>query len=170
MSTRAIIWFQNNASDANEHGTFVYAHDGGDPRFVLQDLKEAHDRARTPRPSKVHPNSYYDDSWKLGRAGYSASMLCGVDPPNYQVDTHWLLSGGQFYADVEYVYIVTAEVVDRQWTWFVEVRVPGVEFSYHPVLENTRVLHRRQPVEKLARRHRKQTNRRRRTVAAEGVP
>jgi hypothetical protein len=47
MSTRAIIWFKATESDANEHGTFIYAHDGGEPRFVLKDLLEAHNRART---------------------------------------------------------------------------------------------------------------------------
>src|SRR4051812_26301174 len=67
VSTRAIIWFQPNESDANEHGTWIYAHDGGDPRFVLGDLLDAHDRARTPRQSKVWPESSYDDSWKIGR-------------------------------------------------------------------------------------------------------
>jgi hypothetical protein len=170
MSTRAIVWFQNNDSDANEHGTFVYTHDGGDPRFVIQDLKEAHDRARTPRPSKIHPDSYYDDSWKLGRSGYSASLLCGVDPPNFQADTYWLTSGGQFYADLEWIYIVTAEVGDRQWTWFVEVRVPEAEYSYRPILENTRVRHRRQPIEKLARLYVKRTKRRRQAIAAGGGP
>ncbi len=146
MSTRAIIWFEPNESDANEHGTWVYSHDGGDPRFVLKDLLEAHDRARAPRPSKVHPGSAYDDSWKIGRPGYSASMLCGVDPPNFQVDTHWLTSGGQFYGDIEFLYLVSAEVVDGDRTWLVEVRVPKVAFWDDPVLANTRVRHRRRPI------------------------
>ncbi len=146
MSTRAMIWFQPNENDANEHGTWVYSHDGGDPRFVLKDLREAHDRARTPRPSKIHPGSSYDDSWKIGRPGYSASMLCGVDPPNFQVDTHWLTSGGQFYGDIEWLYLVTAEVVDGAWTWLVEVRVPKPSFWDDPVLANTRVRHRRRPI------------------------
>ena len=107
-------------------------HDGGDPRFVLKDLLEAHDRARAPRPSKVHPGSSYDDSWKIGRPGYTASMLCGVDPPNFQVDTHWLTSGGQFYGDIEFLYLVTAEVVDGKLTWLVEVRVPKAELLGQP--------------------------------------
>ena len=146
MSTRAIIWFQPNENDANEHGTWVYSHDGGDPHFVLKDLLQAHDRARTPRPSKVHPGSFFDDSWKIGRPGYSAAMLCGVDPPNFQVDTHWLTSGGQFYGDIEFLYLVTSEDVDGKLTWLVEVRVPKVAFWDNPVLSNTRVRHRNRPI------------------------
>jgi hypothetical protein len=153
MSTRAIVWFTATEGDANEHGTWVYTHDGGDPRFVLKDLLEAHDRARTPRRSKVWPDSSYDDSWKIGRPGYSASMLCGVDPPNFQVDTHWLTSGGQFYGDIEWLYLVTAEVFDGKLTWLVEVRVPKASFWDKPILSNTRVKHRRQPIEKLARQY-----------------
>ncbi len=141
-----MIWFQGNENDANEHGTWVYSHDGGDPRFVLNDLLEAHDRARAPRPSKVHPGSSYDDSWKIGRPGYSASMLCGVDPPNFQMDTHWLTSGGQFYGDIEFLYLVTAEVREGAWTWIVEVRVPKPSFWDNPILINTRVRHRRRPI------------------------
>jgi hypothetical protein len=117
MGCRAIIWFRGNGSDGNKHGTFVYAHDGGDPASVLRDLKESHDRARTPRPSTIFPDSFYDDSWKLGRPGYCASLLCGVDAPNFQVDTYWIISGGRFYSDLEYIYVVTGEVVDRRWTW-----------------------------------------------------
>jgi hypothetical protein len=146
VSTRAIIWFRGNENDANESGTWVFSHDGGDPRFVLKDLLEAHDRARTPRPSKGHPGSFYDDSWKIGRPGYSASILCGVDPPNFQMDTHWLTSGGQFYGDIEFLYLVTAEVVDGKLTWLVEVRVPKVAFWDDPVLANTRVRHRKRPI------------------------
>jgi hypothetical protein len=149
MSTRAIIWFKPTESDANEHGTWVYSHDGGDPRFVLKDLKEAHDRARAPRRSKVWPESSYDDGWKIGRPGYAASMLCGVDPPSFQVDTYWLTSGGQFYGDIEWLYLVTAEVVDGKPTWLVEVRVPKPSFWDKPTLANTRVRHRRQSIERL---------------------
>jgi hypothetical protein len=149
MGTRAIIWFKGNNTDGNEHGTFIYTHDGGDPRFVLRDLKEAHDRARTPRPSKLFPDSSYDDSWKLGRPGYSASMLCGVDPPNFGVDTYWITSGERFYADLEWIYLVTDAVVGKKMTWLVEVRVPKVEFWSVPILANTRVYHRRQPIEAL---------------------
>jgi hypothetical protein len=169
MGCRAMIWFQGNESDGNEHGTFVFAHDGGDPRFVLKDLKEAHDRARTPRPSKIWPDSSYDDSWKIGRPGYSASMLCGVDPPNFQVDTYWLTSGGRFYGDLEWLYVVTAEVVERQWTWNVEVRRPTIGFWAEPTLANTRVRHRRQSIEKLANRYPDRTPSRRRAVVAGGV-
>lgn len=153
MSTRAIIWFRPTESDANEHGTWVYSHDGGDPRFVLKDLLEAHDRATTPRRSKVWLESYYDDSWKVGRPGYAASMLCGVDPPNFQVDTYWLTSGGQFYGDIEWLYLVTAGVVDGKPTWLVEVRVPRPSFWGDPVLGNTRVRHRKQTIQRLARQY-----------------
>lgn len=146
LSTRAIIWFQGNENDANENGTWVYAHDGGDPRFVLKDLLDAHERARTSRPSKVHFGSSYDDSWKIGRPGYSASYLCGVDPPNFQMDTYWLTSGGQFYGDIEWLYVVTSEVVDGKLTWLVEVRVPKPSFWDDPILANTRVRHRRRPI------------------------
>jgi hypothetical protein len=164
VSTRAIIWFRANENDANEHGTWVYSHDGGDPRFVVKDLLEAHDRARTPRQSKVWPESFYDDSWKIGRPGYSASMLCGVDPPNFQVDTYWLTSNGQFYADIEWLYLVSAEVVDGTTTWLVEVRVPKVEFWDQPILKNTRVHHRKQPIDRLTRRYLEQPTRRRQAV------
>jgi hypothetical protein len=170
MGTRAMIWFQGNNSDGNEHGVFIYAHNGGDPRFVLKDLKEAHDRARTPRPSKVWLDSSYDDSWKIGRPGYSASMLCGVDPSNFQVDTYWLTSGERFYADLEWIYLVTSEVFERQWTWKVEVRVPKVEFWDEPILANTRVRHRRQPIETLAGRYFERRKPRRQAVAAPGGP
>ena len=146
VSTRAIIWFKATENDANENGTWVYSHDGGDPRFVLQDLLESHDRSRISRQSKVHPGSSFDDRWKIGRPGYSDSLLCGVDPPNVQVDTHWLTSGRQFYGDIEFLYLVTAEVVDGAWTWLVEVRVPKVAFWDNPVLSNTRVLHRKRPI------------------------
>jgi hypothetical protein len=146
MSTRAIIWFRATKSDANEHGTWVYSHDGGEPRFVLKDLLEAHNRATTPRQSKVWPESFYDDSWKIGRPGYSASMLCGVDPPNFQVDTYWLTSGGQFYGDLEWIYVVTAEVVDGVLTWMVEVRVPKPSFDDSPILSNTRVKQRKRSI------------------------
>jgi hypothetical protein len=146
LSTRAIIWFKATENDANESGTWIYSHDGGDPRFVLKDLLEAHDRARAPRRSKVWPESSYDDSWKIGRPGYAASILCGVDPPNFQVDTYWLTSGGQFYADIEWLYLVTAEVLDGGWTWLVEVRVPKPSFCDQPILANTRVRHRRRPI------------------------
>jgi hypothetical protein len=164
LSTRAVIWFKSNDdySDGNEHGTWVYSHDGGDPRFVLKDLKEAHDRARTPRQSKLWPESFYDDSWKIGRPGYSASMLCGVDPPNFQVDTYWLTSGGQFYGDIEWLYLVSAEVVENKWTWCVEVRVPKPSFWNQPTLANTRVRHRKQPIEKLVRDLGKKTTSRKR--------
>ena len=155
MSTRASIWFQANESDANEHGTFIYSHDGGEPRFMLKDLLEAYDRATTPRQSKLWPESFYDDSWKIGRPGYSASFLCGVDPPNFQVDTYWLTSGGQFYGDIEWLYLVTAEVVDGKPTWLVEVRVPKPSFWDKPILSNTRVKHRRQPIRSLAQRYEK---------------
>jgi hypothetical protein len=146
LSTRAIIWFKATENDGNEHGTWVYSHDGGEPRFVLKDLLEAHDRATTPRQSKLWSASYYDDSWKIGRPGYSASMLCGVDPPNFQVDTFWLTSGGQFYGDLEWIYVVTAEVVDGKLTWLVEVRVPKPSFDESPILANTRVKYRRRPI------------------------
>ena len=168
MGCRAIIWFQGNESDGNEHGTFVFAHDGGDPRFVLKDLKEAHDRARTLRPSKLWPDSFYDDSWKIGRPGYSASMLCGVDPPNFQVDTNWITSNGRFYGDLDWLYVVTAEVVDRQWTWNVEVRVPRPGFWDEPTLANTRVRHRRQPIEKLAGQYRTRIKRKSRADVVAG--
>jgi hypothetical protein len=149
MSTRAIIWFKATESDANEFGTWVYSHDGGEPRFVLKDLLEAHDRATTPRQSKVWPESFYDDSWKIGRPGYSASMLCGVDPPNFQVDTYWLTSNGDFYGDIEWLYLVTAEVVDGKLTWVIEIRVPKPSFDDRPILSNTRVKHRKRPIEAL---------------------
>src|SRR3954468_22325984 len=111
------------------------------------------------RPSAAAPRctfpppftSFYDDSWKIGRPGYSASMLCGVDPPNYQVDTYWLTSGGRFYADLEWLYVVTAEVVDRKWTWSVEVRVPRPAFWDEPTFANTRVRHRLRTIEAMAR-------------------
>ena len=73
-------------------------------------------------------------------------MLCGVDPPNFQVDTHWLTSGGQFYGDIEFLYLVTAEVVDGKLTWLVEVRVPKPSFWDNPILANTRVRHRKRPI------------------------
>jgi hypothetical protein len=166
MGARAIIWFQGNGSDGNEHGTFLYTHDGGDPRFVLRDLKEAHDRARTPRPSKVFPDTAYDDSWKIGRPSYAASALCGVDPPSFGVDTYWLTSGGRFYADLEWIYLVTADIVDRQWTWFVEVRVSTEPYDKEPTLANTRVRHRRQRIDVLARRYLEPPPRKRRVVKA----
>jgi hypothetical protein len=153
MGDRAVIWFRGNGSDGNEHGTFIYSHDGGNPRFVLKDLKEAHDRARTPRQSKVFADSFFDDSWKLGRPGYCASLLCGVDPPNFGVDTYWLTSGGQFYGDLEHIYLVTSGVLDGKLTWFVEVRVPRIDYDVKPTLANTRVLHRKQPIEKLVYRY-----------------
>jgi hypothetical protein len=162
LSTRAIIWFKNNDDypDGNEQGTWVYSHDGGDPSFVLKDLLEAHERARTPRQSKVWPDSFYDDSWKIGRPGYSASMLCGVDPPNFQVDTHFLTSGGQFYGDIEWLYLVTSEIVEKTWTWSVEVRIPKPSFWDRPTLANTRVKHRRRPIGALVRDLEKKTTRR----------
>jgi hypothetical protein len=146
MSTRAIIWFKATESDANEHGTWVYSHADGDPPFILKDLLEAYNRATTPRQSKVFSGSFYDDSWKIGRPGYSASMLCGVDPPNFQVDTYWLTSGGQFYGDLEWIYLVNAEVVGGTLTWMVEIRVPKPSFDVSPILSNTRVKHRRRPI------------------------
>ena len=89
MSTRAIIWFRGNENDANENGTWVFSHDGGDPRFVLKDLLEAHDRARTPRPSKVHPGSSYDDSWKIGRPGTAPRCSAGSIRPT----SRWIPTG-----------------------------------------------------------------------------
>lgn len=153
MGCRGVIWFRGNDSDGNEQGTCVFAHDGGDPRFVARDLKEALDRANTPRESKIFPGSFYDDSWKAGRPGYSASLLCGVDPPNFQVDTYWLTSGGRFYADLEWLYLVAAEVVDGKWDWLVEVRQPDPSFWGEPTLANTRVRHRRNTVEALASKY-----------------
>ena len=73
-------------------------------------------------------------------------MLCGVDPPNFQVDTHWLTSGGQFYGDIEFLYLVTSEVVDGAWTWLVEIRVRKVAFWDRPILASTRVRHRKRPI------------------------
>jgi hypothetical protein len=73
----------------------------------------------------------------------------GVDPPNFQVDTHWLTSGGQFYADIEWLYVVTAGVVEGQLAWLVEVRVPKPSFDESPILANTRVKHRKRPIEAL---------------------
>jgi hypothetical protein len=162
MSTRGIIWFKATESDANEHGTFVYSHADGDPPFVLKDLLEAYKRATTPRQSKVWPQSYYDDSWKIGRPGYSASFLCGVDPPNFQVDTYWLTSNGQFYGDIEWLYVVSAEVVGGKLTWVVEIRVPKPSFDDRPILANTRIKHRKQPIEALVRDLEKKTTRRKR--------
>jgi hypothetical protein len=59
MSTRAIVWFKATENDANEHGTWVFSHDGGEPRFVLKELLEAYNRATTLRQSKVWPESFY---------------------------------------------------------------------------------------------------------------
>lgn len=168
MGDRAVIWFRGNGNDGNEHGTFIYSHDGGSPRFVLKDLKEAHDRARAPRQNKVFADSFYDDSWKLGRPGYCASLLCGVDPPNFGVDTYWLTSGGQFYGDLEHIYLVTSGVLDGKLTWLVEVRVPRIDYDVKPTLANTRVLHRRQPIEKLVNRYFEKPRSRRRAVATGG--
>jgi hypothetical protein len=65
------------------------------------------------------------------------------------VDTYWLTSGGQFYGDIEWLYVVTAEVVDGRLTWLVEVRVPKPSFDDRPILANTRVKHRRRPIRTL---------------------
>ena len=62
--------------------------------------------------------------------------------------------GGQFYGDIEWLYLVTAEVVDNHWTWFVEVRIPKTPFWDQPVLANTRVRHRKQTIQRLARQYR----------------
>lgn len=62
------------------------------------------------------------------------------------MDTYWLTSGGQFYGDIEFFYLVTAEDVDGKLTWLVEVRVPKVAFWDNPVLSNTRVRHRKRPI------------------------
>ena len=62
------------------------------------------------------------------------------------MDTHWLTSGGQFYGDIEFLYLVTAGVEEGAWTWLVEVRVPKPGFWDNAILSNTRVRHRRRPI------------------------
>ena len=56
--------------------------------------------------------------------------------------------------------LVTAEVVDGKLTWLVEVRVPKPSFDDRPILSNTRVRHRRRPIEALVGDLEKKTTRR----------
>jgi hypothetical protein len=61
---------------------------------------------------------------------------------------------------------VTADVVDRQWTWFVEVLVSTDQYDKEPTLANTRVRHRRQRIDVLARRYLEAPPRKRRVATA----
>jgi hypothetical protein len=117
--------------------------------------------------SVAWPDREYDESWKMGRAGYAASLLCSTDPKGLQVDTYPILDGGRLYGDLDYFYMVRPVVGnDRRYTWHVEIRVPKQAFWDEPIPENTKVLARSQPVTKLASYYRRQAARRRRGVAA----
>ncbi len=162
MSVRAMVWFVGNNQDANEKGTYVFAHGGGDPEWIVPMLLDAHDLGRTPMKGVAFPNQEYDESWKMGRAGYAASLFCSSDPKGLQVDTHPLLDHGRLYADLDYFYVVRPFVGDdRRYTWHVEVRVPTQAFLDEPIAEHTRVLARSQPVTKLARYYTRKAERRR---------
>lgn len=162
MSVRAMVWFPGNGQDANERGTYVFAHGGGDPEQIVPRLLQAHDLGRTPVRSVAWADREYDESWKMGRAGYAASLFCSTDPRGLQVDTYPLLDGGRLYGDLDYLFVVRPVVgEDRRYTWHVEVRVPTRAFLDEPTPGNTRVLSRSQPVAKLARYYRRKAERRR---------
>lgn len=162
MSVRAMIWFPGNGQDANERGTFVFAHGGGDPEWIVPLLLRAHDLGRTPVKSVTWPDREYDDSWKMARAGYAASLFCSTDPKGLQVDTYPLVDEGRLYGDLDYLYVVRPAIGnDRKYTWDVEVRVPTAAFLGEPIPENTRILARSQPVAKLARYYATKAKRRR---------
>jgi hypothetical protein len=56
MSVRGLIWFPGNGQDANEKGTFVFAHGGGDPEGIVPKLLQAQDLGRTPMKSVAWPD------------------------------------------------------------------------------------------------------------------
>lgn len=161
MSVRAMVWFVGNGQDANERGTYVFAHGGGDPEWIVPPLLQAHDLGREPRRGFVWPDREYDESWKMGRAGYAASLICSTDPMGLQVDTYPLLDEGRLYGDLDYLYVVRPVIGDdRRYSWHVEIRVPRRVFWENPTAENTRVLARSQPIGKLARYHRRKAKQR----------
>ena len=168
MSVRAMVWFPGNGQDANEKGTYVFAHGGGDPEWIVPMLLRRPTTWAVRRCKSVAwPDREYDESWKMGRAGYAASLFCSTDPKGLQVDTYPLLDGGRLYGDLDYLYVVRPVVGDdRRYTWHVEVRVPTRAFLDEPTPENTRVLARSQPVAKLARYYARKASRRRKAVAA----
>ncbi|QDV35591.1 hypothetical protein [Tautonia plasticadhaerens] len=167
MSVRAMVWFPGNGQDANERGTYVFAHGGGDPHWIVPLLLRANDLGRTPVKGVAWPEKEYDESWKMGRAGYAASLFCSTEPKGLQVDTYPLLDEGRLYGDLDYLYVVRPVVGDdRRYTWHVEVRVPTRAYLDEPTPENTRVLARSQPVAKLARYYTRKASRRRKAVAA----
>jgi hypothetical protein len=167
MSVRALIWFVGNDQDANEKGTYVFAHGGGDPQWIVPKLLQAHDLGRTPMKSVAWPDREYDESWKMGRAGYAASLFCASDPKGLQVDTYPILNEGRLYGDLDYFFVVRSVVGDdHRYTWHVEIRVPKQAFLEQPIPENTRVLARSQLVTKLARYYCRKASRRQKGAAA----
>jgi hypothetical protein len=61
MSVRALVWFPGNGQDANERGTYVFAHGGGAPDGIVPKLLHAHDLGRTPVRSVAWPEQEYDE-------------------------------------------------------------------------------------------------------------
>lgn len=125
MSTRSQVMVHSSGLGWDEEPRLLYHHCDGYPEYMLPKIEEAFNFALP-----------YGDNcrWKKGRAGKVASLLCAVDPAEFEPEERVFHDGLLvLHGDIEYFYDITitnktgGSIAEKPF-WVISVYEPNEGF------------------------------------------
>jgi hypothetical protein len=137
MSTRCQVQVIQDGLEWEEKVT-LYHHTDGYPENMIPLIHEAFTKA---------------SGWEGGRAGKAASYLCAADPGTMEPE-----AGHELHGDIEYLYHVYCTnskngSLAESARWEVEIYKPKNGFWDHSVIDNMKLIDKRQDIEFLLKKY-----------------